>query len=219
MKFNKIMIGLMAIAPFTLASCNNAMSYKDIQDWVSKHYIKTAEEPRAVITTFHWDYHATKSDGRGMEVVDKIFKTLAIKAKTQLGIDNVIYFPGADKVEGETKDVSIHNVITPLNKTELDNLNEGTNHQGHYGKRNEKEGKEWDGTYKETFKIYDNALTVSSNEDMDTGTGNDKFEVSCLYAYNAEGYLTGYGFKIGRYYINTNNIIKLKVTLEFEYSH
>mgnify|MGYP003298478395 CR=1 FL=1 len=224
MKFNKLLIGLMAIAPFALASCNNAVSYEDLQSWIAGHYThgSTEADKSPAIATFIWDYHATTSNGPGMTIVKEVFTTLSTKAK-KLGIsDGVIYFPGdKDKPSiGEEKNVGIINYIYPLNITELGKLNKDKDNVGHFGKKSLNKDKVWDGTYKETFKIYDNALTVSSTEEFSTSAlGADPIDVSCTYAYNQEGYLAGYAFKIGRHYIDSDNIVKLKVSVELEYSH
>lgn len=221
MKFNKVLLGLMVVAPFTLASCNNAMSYEAVESWIENHYTKSDSERPDAVATFFWDYHATTSTGVGMQVVEDVFGKLKELAR-ELGIDEkVIYFPGKDNPIGENKNVGIASKIYPLNLKALHELNPGTEYEGHFGKRRLNDDKSWDGhSYKETFKVYDNALTVTSTEDFSTtAMGSKKIDVSCAYAYNQEGYLSGYGFKIGRYFIDSDNIVKLKVTVELEYSH
>lgn len=204
MKFRKLLFGL-AVTPFMLASCSNAVTYQDIQSWVKDHYKATEQLP--AIATVYWDFHATKSNGVGMKVVQEIFTHLQNKAQ-QIGEfkEGVIRFPDDGRPTGEVKEVNKVNEVYPLN---IDALK-------HFGKQD----KDDPNKYLETFKIYNNALTVTSTEDLFSTDKETYIEnVSCTYVYNTIGYLTGYGFKIGRHYIDSENIVKFKVTVEFEYSH
>lgn len=214
MKFKKLLFGLAGF-PLLLASCSqNILSYDETKTWIKNHYDKSTESLNTLIT-LGWDYHATTNNEKALSVVRSIFDTLKEEAflETEEDLSGIIHFPEGKGTIGEEVRIEPECIIKipPLTSSIFD----------HYGKEDPDKA----GTYIESFRINNNALTTMYTNDLPLSlalVGADKIpNVSFVRVYNDKGYITGYGIKISKYIpdeTEKDTVVKLKITLNFEYS-
>ncbi len=183
--------------PFTLNSCSSVMTYDSVKSWVSTNYIGDDSYPRAAIATFSWDYHGTT----GPKAIEEVKRLMNDYLPTIIPeFKDVIYYP--DGVTIGQRIVVYHTLwITPLT-----NKNFGTTYY-----------KEED-CKKTTFRIHNNELSATDSLVVNGVESEEtKYNSTIVHVHNRHGYYRGIGFKIGRGFIDKENIIKLKVIIDLTY--
>lgn len=190
MKFNKLILGL-AAAPLILASCSNKITYEQAKQWVANHYTKS--DTKNVYATVDWDYHASVLGSTAESAIKAFFAEIRGYLQIESSHEDYLPYPGKDNTIGTKRIVEQTISYPPLNETYFVSLfNEDSC----------------------TFKIIDNALTVTESKTSSQGNSYSR-----AYAYNQEGYMTGFGQKLNKLKINDQNIIKITVTIDFEYAY
>ncbi|MCQ2792750.1 MAG: hypothetical protein MJ208_04445 [Bacilli bacterium] len=205
MKCRKLLVGLIALLPLTFESCSNAVTYERAKEWVRTNYTEIFDDPWYAIATFTWDYHATVGD-KAMGVVEKLMGGTketrgkdGILAKIIPQFKNVVYFPGSDQNKLIGKSIIVYEplLIHPLTSDHFDDEYFGYSEN-------------------DSYKINNKELTVTHTiEELEVDSY--KFKCTIIHVHNRYGFYRGIGFKIGYGYMDSENIVKLKVITEFTY--
>ena len=202
MKFNKVLIGLMAVVPFALTSCTRAMSRDATLSWIKNHYKIDTSETLPALALTEWNYRNIKGT-RAFDIVEKQIIDDIVNEEHIEGLSSLI--PDLHgPLSGHEYRIGVDTKIVPLNETTFNATTFSTDSKD------------------DVFKIKDDSLNVTYKRKYEyekDAKGNPKYVTTTnVRNYNKKGYCTDYGCKVDGKWIDKDNSIKFKITLHFIYA-